>query len=635
MSWQDVLKDKKIEPKKVKPQIMGYNEERKKFHRKRDEKLRRQRESEKTKDANLFDFGKQEVKNFPVKRGSPTFKIWQAASSDDTWAEFTKDGLDNYTIRNVQKAKKLLQGEVVNIGGTDFKLQDEVVDDVDKVIARLNDIKPKKTSEGNVRDTLTSDVKEMIEKKNYEELLGILQGKKKYGNTVDRTNSRVRRFIQTDKTLRRAILSDAEDKHPELVEIKKILKIGGVPQVEIGTSISDDIAIDYIKKIMNVSSVRDKKRDFITDSKDSGTLLLFGTRVMSPALEFVLENEELNQSAVPTSYKKRGNVEERALRKIIDEIIEEPSISVIYDKYKEDIENWFGPKGESDEEKERRIKLREDNRNKYDSLSRKGNQAKRRMFADIKADEDANAAFKEVMAEVSGDTTNAMTEEIRNELVEALEDDSAKNFTAAIKKLGINDKFENMDAIEEEVGDIDDVIGALENMRLNRKTNRMQSLNVDKPKLRYFVEEKTSDAWSILEDAIKDDLTPSKNSDGTPNPANDGTLDRIVITIKRLSEYFASDSYDAIYQKYKTNDGETVDGIDEIELKEGNISSEDFKNLVIELYPKVRRTFLDNVKNRMKDISAEGKVMGTKIPSPDGGFVEPAIWIQISQGVRQ
>ena len=615
MSWQDVLKDKKIEPKKVKPQVMGYNEERKKFHRKRDEKLRRQRESAKTKDANLFDFGKQEVKDFPVKRGSPTFEIWRAASNDDTWAEFTKDGLDNYTIRNVQKAKKLLQGEVVNIGGTDFKLQDEVVDDVDEVIARLNEIKPKKTSQGNLRGNLDADVKVFIRTKKYGELLRILQGKgkKKYANTVDRTNSRVRRFIQTNKSLRRAILTDAEDKYPELVEIKKILKIGGVPQVEIGTSISDDIAIDYIKKIMNISSVRDKKRAFITDNTDSGTLILFGTRVLSPALEFILENEELNQSAIPTSYKKRSNVEERALRKIIDEIIDEPSISVIYDKYKQDIENWFGPKGESDAEKEQRIKLREDNRNKYDSLSRKGNQAKRRMFADIKADEDANAAFKEVMAEVSGDTTNAMTEEIRDELVEALEDDSAKNFTAAIKKLGINDEFKSMDAIEEEVGDIDEVLGALENMRLNRNTNRMQSLDADEPKLRYFVEEKTFDAWSILEDTISDNLTPSKN------PANDGTLDKIIITLKRLSEFFG---------EYETE-------IDEEDLKEGSISSEDFKNLVIEMYPKVRRAFLDNVKNRMKDISAEGKVMGTKIPSPQGGFVEPAIWIQISQGVGQ
>ena len=615
MSWQDVLKDKKIEPKKVKPQIMGYNEERKKFHRKRDEKLRRQRESAKTKDANLFDFGKQEVKDFPVKRGTPTFEIWQAASNDGTWAKYTKDGLTSSQVQSVQRAKRLLQGEVVNIRGTDFKLQDEVVDDVDKVIARLNDIKPKKTSQGNIRAILDADVKSFIMNKKYEELLKVLQGrgKKKYAGKLDASNKRVRRFIQTNKTLRRVILTDAEDKYPELVEIKKILKIGGVPQVDIGTSISDDIAIDYIKKIMNVSSVRDKKRTFITDNTDSGTLLLFGTRVLSPALEFILENEELNQSAIPTSYKKRSNIEERALRKIIDEIIDEPSISVIYDKYKEDIENWFGPKGESDIERDERIKLREDNRNKYDSLSRKGNEAKRRMFADIKADEDANAAFKEVMAEVSGDTTNAMTEEIRNELVEALKNDSVKNFTAAIKKLGINDEFKNMDAVEEEVGNLDEVQGALENMRLNRTTNRMQSLDADEPKLRYFVEEKTSDAWSILEDTISDNLTPSKN------PSNDGTLDKIIITLKRLSEFFG---------EYETE-------IDEEDLKEGSISSEDFKKLVIEMYPKVRKAFLDNVKNRMKDISAEGKVMGTKIPSPQGGFVEPAIWIQISQGVGQ
>ena len=170
MSWQDVHKEKKIEPKKVKPQIMGYNEERKKFHRKRDEKLRRQRESAKTKDANLFDFGKQEVKNFPVKRGTPTFEIWQAASNDDTWAEYTKDGLTSSQVQSVQKAKRLLQGEVVNMGGTDFKLQevkpDEVVDDVDEVIARLNDIKPKKTSKGNIRGNLDADVKRFIKNKN-------------------------------------------------------------------------------------------------------------------------------------------------------------------------------------------------------------------------------------------------------------------------------------------------------------------------------------------------------------------------------------------------------------------------------------------------------------------------------------
>lgn len=144
MSWQDVLKEKKIEPKKVKPQVMGYNEERKKFHRKREEKLRREKESAKTKDANLFDFGKQEAKEFPIKPNTPTFNIWQAASTDEKWEEYTKDPLDNYAIRNIQKAKKLLQGEVVNIGGTDFKLSDPPFSNVDEMVKRLENIQPKK-----------------------------------------------------------------------------------------------------------------------------------------------------------------------------------------------------------------------------------------------------------------------------------------------------------------------------------------------------------------------------------------------------------------------------------------------------------------------------------------------------------
>ena len=69
---------------------------------------------------------KQEVKDFPIKPDSATFKIWQAASKDDTWADYTKDGLTSSQVQSVQKAKRLLQGEVVNIGGTDFQLKDRL-----------------------------------------------------------------------------------------------------------------------------------------------------------------------------------------------------------------------------------------------------------------------------------------------------------------------------------------------------------------------------------------------------------------------------------------------------------------------------------------------------------------------------
>ena len=491
MSWQDVLKEKKIEPKKVKPQVMGYNEERKKFHRRRDEKLRREKESAKTKDANLFDFGKQEVKDFPVKPNTPTFKIWQAASKEDSWEEYTKDELSSSQVQTAQKARRLLQGETVNIGGTDFKLRDtDIFPDVDAIIERLSSITPKKTSATNRRRNLNRDIKSFIENKKYAELLEVLEGrgKNKYAGTVDRNNSRARNFIQTNKSLRRALLSDSEDKYPEIAKIKKILKIGGVPQIEIRTSISDDIVVDYIKKIMNVANVN-KKLPFIYGGSNSSLMgvakYIFATRAISPSLEFILNNEALNQSAIPTSYKKRNIVEDRGLKKIINEVVGGPNISVIYDKYKEDIEAFFGKKNETPEQREERIKTTSDTSPKrWQDISRKGNRAKRQMFADIRADEDANAEFEEAMSDDKG---NSMTEEIRNELVEALDDESASRFMRAIKKLGIDDSFESIDDVEEEIGDIDDVIEALKNMRLRRSDNTMQALSADKSKLTYLL----------------------------------------------------------------------------------------------------------------------------------------------------
>tara|TARA_X000001382_G_scaffold105070_1_gene80255 strand:+ start:2360 stop:4198 length:1839 start_codon:yes stop_codon:yes gene_type:complete len=612
MSWQDVLKEKKIEPKKVKPQVMGYNEERKKFHRKREEKLRREKESAKTKDANLFDFGKQEAKEFPIKPNTPTFNIWQAASKDDTWADYTKDGLTSSQVQSVQKAKRLLQGEVVNIRGTDFKLSDPPFSNVDEMVKRLENIQPKKTKLTGKRASVTKNVKSFIDTKNYEGLLTMLEGrgKERYAEKLSNITQRARRYIQENKSLRRAILTDTEDKYPELKKIKEILKIGGVPQVEIGTSIGDDVAIDYVKKIMNI--VSPKKVEFIYEEKsDAVAKSLFGTRAMSPALEFILENEALNQSAIPTAYKKRYNVEERALRRIIDEAIKNPSITNIYDKYKDDIIALYGRKGETTEQRESRLNLLESNRDKFNTVSRKGNKAKRDMFADIKEDEEANADFEKVMSEVEGDTSQSMTEEIRDEIVDALEGSDEDGFMEAIEKLGIKDSFKNFRELEEELGDSQKVEDALKEMTLRRSDNTMVATSKeDKKTLKYFESQKV-DAWSILEDVISDDLTPSINTE------SDGTLDRIVITLKRLSELY---------------DGPEID---EEDLEEGEITTEEFKKLVIESYPKIRELFLAGVKDRMKDISAEGKVMGKKIPSPEGGFVEPAIWVQIAQGVRE
>jgi len=183
MNWQDVLKEKETGPKPVEKPVMGTwdkSGKRAKFHKDRKRKLERQRESAKTKDANLFDFGKQEVKDFPVKPNTPTFKIWQAASKEDSWEEYTKDGLSSSQVQTAQKARRLLQGETVNIRGTDFKLRDtDIFPNIDAIIERLSKITPKKTSATNKRGNLDRDIKSFIENKKYAELLEVLEGRGK------------------------------------------------------------------------------------------------------------------------------------------------------------------------------------------------------------------------------------------------------------------------------------------------------------------------------------------------------------------------------------------------------------------------------------------------------------------------
>jgi len=108
MSWESILKNEKLTPKETKPQVMGYNEDRKKFHRRREEKNRRAKEAGKSTQMGLGDFGKEgETKEYPdysesANFGSSTmFKIFQAASTEETWNEYVEGGLDSRTLQSV------------------------------------------------------------------------------------------------------------------------------------------------------------------------------------------------------------------------------------------------------------------------------------------------------------------------------------------------------------------------------------------------------------------------------------------------------------------------------------------------------------------------------------------------------
>jgi hypothetical protein len=615
MSWKNVLKDEeKVGPKPVEKPVMGTwdkSGKRLKFHQNRKRKLEREKASAKTKDSNLFDFGKQEVKDFPIKPNSPTFKIWEAASTDEKWAEFTKEPLTSSQVQSVQKAKRLLQGQVVNVRGTDFKLRDNPFDNPEEMIARLENIKPKNTKATGGRESVVRDVKRMVDDEEFADLLNLLQGKgeDKYADKLSNVAQRARKVFAESKQYREKLLSISEDKHPEITKIKQIVGIGGVPSLEIQQTIPDDMAVSYIQKILASRASPRKKTQFLFDAEsDMDGLpiarLLFGGRRLT-SLDFILENEALNESNIPTNYKKRNIIERSAIRDLLDDLIDEPKIKTIFDKYRKDIEAYEGRKGESEEEKQARFNLREEKRGAWNNISRKAATAKRNFFNEVR--EKANAEFQEAMSDVTGET-NPMTVEIRDAIKEALEDEDADDFTDAIKKLGIDDNFESIQDIEEKL-DIDEVLIALDNMvEMPNKTLRPKAGDIDT--LRFFEEEEV-DAWSILDEVMDDDITIFESE------GKGGTLDKIIIVMKRL--------------------GELYDGpdIDEQDLTEGRITNEEFKDLILESYEPIREAFLNGVKERMKQLAKEGVSFGTKIPSPAGGMVEPVVWIGISTGAIQ
>jgi len=183
-----------------------------------------------------------------------------------------------------------------------------------------------------------------------------------------------------------------------------------------------------------------------------------------------------------------------------------------------------------------------------------------------------------------------------------------EGFTDALRKLGIQDTFDDMEEINEELN-TQKTIDALGQMK-KLPNGLMRPVAGTEETLRYFDEQEV-DAWSILEDVIDDDIT-------TFDTGQTGTLDKIVIIQKRLGELY-----------------DVEPEIDEEDVENGDMTSEEFKQLILDTYSPIRKAFLEGVAKRMKDISAEGKVLGKKIKSSQGGFVEPAIWIQIQLGVSE
>ena len=564
MSWKSVLKNEEKDGlKPVKKPVMGTwdkSGKRAKFHRDRKRKLERQRESAKTKDANLFDFGKQEEKKEPVdystSRNFVTGRLkeaWQASMKDDDWNEFLEENSEDGKLkpavkRSVLAARKLLAGETINLSGTEYNLKNPFGAKKDEMLERLNTVTLRGTKTSNIRESMLSDVDKIIEDGEYQKLLEMLQ--------VEKTRSRIRKYIDGKKELSSKILMDSEAEHPELVEIRKLLRLATVQSMTIGTSIDDPVVIKYIKLVTSARAGASLKAEAISSRHKNAinAKALFGRKLL-PALDYILENESLDTSRIPTSYQKRSALETNALTRLLSGkgLQQSPRLKTIYEKengkaYKNDIEAYYGP-----DKKEQRVagygtagnpNIPKDERDEkstmgqdWDNLRRRAGIALRGFFKEVQNTDQAN---EELLNLLGKDTKSSMTPEIRDKIIAALseedEDEIPGMFNDAIDDMGINDRFSSIREIESKVGELPDeddpgdLVTALRRMR--EEGGKLTPRDTDMRTLKFFLEEEV-DTWSILNSALDDDVS-TFDTQGKKG----GTLNNVIITMRTLGRMF-------------------------------------------------------------------------------------------------
>jgi len=488
------------------------------------------------------------------------------------------------------------------------------------------------TKTSNIRESMLSDVDKIIQDGEYQKLLEMLQ--------VEKTRSRIRKYIDGKKELSGKILMDSETEHPELVEIRKLLRLATVSRRKIGSSIDEATVIKYIKLVTAARAGATLKVEAISSRhrNSQNAKALFGRKLL-PALDYILENESLDTSRIPTSYQKRSALENNALTRLLSGkgLQRSPRLKAIYNKeggksYKNDIENYYGP-----DKKEQRIagygsagnpNVPEGERDEkstvgqnWDNSRRRAGVALRGFFNEVKNTQGAN---EELMNLLGGDTKSSMTPEIRDKIIAALseedEDEIPAMFNDAIDDMGINDRFSSIREIESKVGELPDdddpgdLVTALRRMR--EEGGKLTPRDTDMRTLKFFLEEEV-DTWSILDSVLDDDVS-TFDTQGKKG----GTLNNIIIALRTLGRMFSSKD------------------LDPEDIQDGEMTAEKFKQKLTDDYSTIREDFIRAVEANMKELSDKGRALNFSMPIQAGSKygdkkVEPVLWIQYATGVLE
>ena len=225
----------------------------------------------------------QNILKAPIDYNAKSMEAIQAARTDESWEEYTKD-ITREKSQRIGNAKAALSRNTEEWESS-FKTLGVKLEDV---IARLSKV----VATRNTEERLASikNWKKLVTDKKWEELLQILSD--------DRVRRRFRLLLRQTKNLEisNALFTSEDENAKKIISLLYPTK-EAFPSMELTTTISDNNAIEYVQFVLNKVNASNRI-PFISMEKgeDSITRILFASQPKLKGLQYILENDAIDTS---------------------------------------------------------------------------------------------------------------------------------------------------------------------------------------------------------------------------------------------------------------------------------------------------------------------------------------------------
>lgn len=496
----------------------------------------------------------QNILKAPIDYNAKSMEAIQAARTDESWEEYTKD-ITREKSQRIGDAKASISRNTEEWESS-FKTLGVKLEDV---IARLSKVVA--TRNTHERPASIKNWKKLVTDKKWEELLQMLSS--------EMTSRRLRLLLRQTKNLEisNALFTSEDENAKKIISLLYPTK-EAFPTMELTTSISNDNAIEYVQFVLNKVNVNHRIPFISMKQGDNQSMrTLFMAKPKLKGLQYILENDAIDTSKL-SKPMLRQSVGKLGL---INDLINDSQSVKSLDNIQAEWKNF------KDFVKE--IKTEESDKTSKKVLPL----VKRKLF--FGAIDKNLLAKNELLMYFKGE---GISEPDYDELIELMEDEAWADIDDLLN-LG------DLDTDEVEAKFTQAVQGAIRNMVLTPDKYRIPRSD-DVKSLEFIFENEMEDIMDSLTEESLDEssFTTSQQTtfkDGVAIRNNTSGFPEVVRVLEILGELFSA--------------GE--DTISTFDYMEGEITREKFMAQVQKEFSEIKKDFLANVKENMKLVMSQGK----------------------------